>query len=96
MLRQGFESPTLHFQWGYGNNGITSAPQAENPSSNLGGSTIIENRIMGAYSTITIDRQTAIQKILDALDEATNEEISEALFALTSDHCLDNYCVVGN
>lgn len=48
---------------------------------------------MGAYSTVSISRERAISEIIDKLDEATDEEISAALFALTSDHTLDNYDV---
>ena len=50
---------------------------------------------MGAYSTVTITRDEAISRIADALSQATNEELSQALFALTQDHVLDNYTVVG-
>lgn len=49
---------------------------------------------MGAYSTVDITRQYAISKILELVDEATNEELSGALFALTENRCLDNYRVV--
>jgi hypothetical protein len=50
---------------------------------------------MGAYSTVTITRDEAIGRIADALSQATNDELSQALFALTQDHVLDNYMVVG-
>lgn len=49
---------------------------------------------MGAYSTVTISRAEAIRQILERIDKATNEELAAALFALTQDHVLDNYCVV--
>lgn len=49
---------------------------------------------MGAYSTVIITREDAIKKILDALDDSTNEEIADALFALTQNHSLNNYIVV--
>ena len=50
---------------------------------------------MGAYSTVTITRDEAISRICDAVGGATNAELSEAFFALTANHVLDNYTVVG-
>ena len=50
--------------------------------------------VMGVYSTVTITREEAIRRITDALETATNEELSRALFALTEDHVLDNYTVI--
>lgn len=49
---------------------------------------------MSAYSTITITCEEAITKILELVDQATNEELSQALFALTADHVCDNYSVI--
>lgn len=49
---------------------------------------------MGVYSTVTITREEAIQRILELVETATNEELSAALFGLTQDHILDNYQVV--
>lgn len=49
---------------------------------------------MGPYSTVDITRDEVIRRIQDALGSATNEELGDALFALTCDHVLDNYCVV--
>lgn len=49
---------------------------------------------MGAYSTVTISREYAIEKIMALLYDASNDEVSSALFALTENHTLDNYCVV--
>ena len=49
---------------------------------------------MGAYSTVLITRQRAISHIIELLDEATDEEIGDALFALTQNHRMDNYGVV--
>ena len=51
---------------------------------------------MGAYSTVTITRERAIREIIDRVYEASNEELSNALFALTENHVLDNYTVVGD
>lgn len=49
---------------------------------------------MGAYSTVDITRDQAIDYIGRLLDQATNEELSNALFALTENKCLDNYNIV--
>jgi uncharacterized protein YrzB (UPF0473 family) len=48
---------------------------------------------MGAYSTLTISRETAIERILSLIDEASNEELADALFALTASKTGYNYCV---
>ena len=49
---------------------------------------------MGAYSTRYITKREALAGIMERLLDATNEELSETLFALTCDHVLDNYIVV--
>ena len=51
---------------------------------------------MGVYSTVTINRSFAIGRIVSLLNDATNEELSQALFALTCDHQLDNYTVLSD
>lgn len=48
---------------------------------------------MGIYSTVTISRSDAIERIQQALESATNEELANALFALTCDHTASNYTV---
>lgn len=48
---------------------------------------------MGVYSTVNISRKTAIKRIMSRLLDATNDELSEALFELTKNHVLDNYWV---
>ena len=48
---------------------------------------------MGWKSTIDITRESAIQEIIDCLDEASDEQISEALEALTPDSG-HNYSIV--
>lgn len=50
---------------------------------------------MGVYSTVTITRKKAIECIIALIEEtASNEEIGNALFALTKNHTYDNYWVV--
>ena len=49
---------------------------------------------MGAYSTVTITREEALLRIDEMLYSATNDELSEALFALTQEHVADNYTVI--
>lgn len=51
---------------------------------------------MGVYSTRTINRSYVIEKIISLLQQATNDELSNALFQLTCDHCLDNYDVLND
>ncbi len=49
---------------------------------------------MGVYSTVDITRQDAVNRIIELVEKATNAELSQALFALTENHVLDNYRVV--
>jgi hypothetical protein len=51
---------------------------------------------MGAYSTVSITKEDAIKEILAALDEATDEELADALFALKRERTLYNYRIVDN
>lgn len=46
---------------------------------------------MGAYSTIELTRESATAMILELIDDATDEEVADALFALTQNRRLDNY-----
>ena len=48
---------------------------------------------MGVYSTVTLTREQVLGLIDDLLDDATNDELCDALFALTQDHTLDNYTI---
>ena len=48
---------------------------------------------MGVYSTRDISRDKAIQMIEDALYDATNEELAEAVFELYKNKTLNNYWV---
>jgi hypothetical protein len=52
---------------------------------------------MGAYSTLQITRKEALQMIDEAvrkLEDATNEEISDALSSLVSEKTCHNYTIV--
>jgi len=49
---------------------------------------------MGSYSTLTITRRAAKQAITLFLDEATDEELSDALFGLLADRTFHNFTVV--
>lgn len=50
---------------------------------------------MGAYSTRDITRDEAISRIVDLIYGASNDELANALFSLTCNYTLDNYCVTG-
>lgn len=49
---------------------------------------------MGVYSTETITRQEALSKIYAALEEASNEELGEVMFALFAEKTLNNFTVI--
>jgi hypothetical protein len=51
---------------------------------------------MGVYSTETLSRSEALQRITKALATATNAELSAALFGLTENRTLSNYTVVND
>ena len=54
---------------------------------------------MGVYSTVTMSRSEAIERIreeIDNIDSLKNEELSEILFALLGEKWLNNFCVVDN
>ena len=48
---------------------------------------------MGVYSTETITRQEALSRIYAALEEASNEELGEVMFALFAEKTLNNFTV---
>jgi len=50
---------------------------------------------MGVYSTETITRQEALSRIYAALEEASNEELGEVMFALLAEKTLNNFIVTG-
>jgi hypothetical protein len=52
---------------------------------------------MGAYSTVILSRADAINRINDELsniEDCTNAQLGDILFALLSEKVLDNYAVV--
>lgn len=49
---------------------------------------------MGIYSTLNITREDVIVRIQNLLDKASNQELEEALFALTCNHTYDNYVIM--
>jgi hypothetical protein len=49
---------------------------------------------MGAYSTVELTKEEVLSLIYDRLEDATNEELCDALFALTQNRVLDNYRIV--
>lgn len=49
---------------------------------------------MGVYSTEMVTRQEALSRIYSALEDASDEEISEVLFALFANKVLNNYMIV--
>ncbi len=51
---------------------------------------------MGAYSTMDITRDDAIESILRELENATDEQISDTLFALIGDKWIHNFNIVEN
>ena len=49
---------------------------------------------MGAYSTVDLTRDEAINMIMNALDEATDEEVADALGSLVSERTINNYRII--
>lgn len=48
---------------------------------------------MGVYSTVNLTRQEAISYILASLDDASDDEVAAALFALVGERTINNYSV---
>lgn len=48
---------------------------------------------MGAYSTVNLTRQEAINYILASLDDASDHEVAAALFALVGEQTINNYSI---
>ena len=48
---------------------------------------------MSAYSTLTVSRKVALQSLLLALNNATNDQLADALFALVGEKSCYNFQV---